>query len=321
VAVVGAPTVVGSRLREALAGYGVRGERVDLYGDAPADEALLSEYDGEARLIQSVDLAEIARHDVVFVCEAGETVRRIPGAAGPSTVVIDLIDCLPPSGSSSPTVPQSTAPGAPRGGCYSVPHPLALLLAELLRPLEEELGLGEVTGVVVRPAADFGEAGLEELRDQTVRLLRFADVPMEVFGRQLAFNVIPQAELSRLEPGLETRIARELSGLLGWPATRATVRLMTAALFHGHALQLRVRPVGTPTLDEVWEVLRRGGLYDPHAKVRPATPLEVTGEPGARVADVSQDGLGGFWIGAVAGETGGKAADHAVRLAARLGVL
>jgi aspartate-semialdehyde dehydrogenase len=296
--------VAGSHVREALAGYGVPGDRVDLYSAAPSEEALLSEYDGEARLVPGLDLPAIAEHDAVFICESGELVRRIPGAVGPSTVVIDLLDCLP---AAPPT--------------YAVPHPLSLLFAELLRPVEQAIGLAEVTAVAIRPAADFGDAGLEELREQTVRLLRFAEVPKEVFGRQLAFNVIPQAELSELEPGLEPRIARELGGLLGWTGPRATVRLVTAPLFHGHALQLRVRPGRATTLEELREVLRRAGLFDPQERSRAATPLEVTGEPGARLAEIAEDGLAGFWLSAVAGETGGKAADHAVRLASRLGVL
>ncbi|HET9300407.1 MAG TPA: hypothetical protein VFO11_10710, partial [Candidatus Polarisedimenticolaceae bacterium] len=52
VAVVGAETPAGARLRAALAASGFPGARLDLFGDNPGEEAVLSEYAGEARLIQ-----------------------------------------------------------------------------------------------------------------------------------------------------------------------------------------------------------------------------------------------------------------------------
>ena len=64
VALVGADTVDGSRVRGALARSRVSGSRVDLYGTTHG-EVVLSEYAGEARLIQEPELyrqvAETAR--------------------------------------------------------------------------------------------------------------------------------------------------------------------------------------------------------------------------------------------------------------------
>ena len=62
-------------------------------------------------------------------------------------------------------------------GRLAVPHPVAILLADLLAPLERELGLRDAVAVVLRPAADFGQDGIEELREQTVRLLNFSEIP------------------------------------------------------------------------------------------------------------------------------------------------
>ena len=67
IAVIGATTPDGSRVRERLAGFGVPGSRVDLYGGSRG-EALISEYDGEARLVQEPDPDETGDHDVIFLC-------------------------------------------------------------------------------------------------------------------------------------------------------------------------------------------------------------------------------------------------------------
>ena len=88
IAVVGASSPDGSRIREALSRAGVPGARVALYGET-GGEAVLSEYADEARLIQEVDLDEIAGREVVFLCEAGASAAAVrtlvapdPGPAG-----------------------------------------------------------------------------------------------------------------------------------------------------------------------------------------------------------------------------------------------
>jgi hypothetical protein len=320
VAVVGAASDDGARLREALAAAGVPGARVDLYGggghdcDAAGNEVALGEYDDEPRVIQPPDITEVARHDVIFICEEGPVSRRIANEIGPGSIVIDLLDCLPPE-----TYPRRThvdldpgPAGTVEGGCFSVPHPLTLVLVELLVPLERAFGIVEATAVIMRPAADFGVRGLDELREQTIGLLRFAEVPVATFGRQLAFNLIPQHALPAGGRDVEARIVRETTALVGWPEPRLGVRLVVAPIFHGHGLHLRFRLAQPATDRDVARLLGEStNLADGGV-----TPLEA----GERVcwADLSHDGLGGFWLWAVCGEAPRRGAEQAVRLAARL---
>ena len=74
VAVVGATTPQGTRLREALARRRVAGARVNLFG-AEEGEAVISEYAGEARLVQQASPADVVEHEIIFLCEAGELAR------------------------------------------------------------------------------------------------------------------------------------------------------------------------------------------------------------------------------------------------------
>jgi aspartate-semialdehyde dehydrogenase len=318
VAVIGAPTLDGGCVRDALVSAGVPGSRVDLYGST-CGEVVLSEYAGEARMIQEPVLAEIVEHEIVFICEEGEVSRRIASVATPDCLIIDLVDCLPaharPRRVQLDVDSDIDRPGS--GGCFVVPHPLALLIAGLLQPLEREIGVAEAMAVVIRPAADFGEPGIKELREQTIRLLSFAEVPIETFGRQLAFNVIPQTRLAGLEPGVESRIAAETSELLGWNEPRFGVRLLAAPIFHGHGLQMHFRPRVEVSLERVLSVLREAGSLGEGEAA--ATPLEA--EARVSLSDISWDGLGGFWMWAVAGETAALGAEQAVQLAARLRLL
>jgi len=313
VAIVGASTPQGTALREALARYGVSGSKVDLYG-GDGGEAVISEYDGEARLIQDPELVEIVAHDVVYLCQRGALVRDVARTAGPGTLVIDMAGGL---GQSASLADPDLEPAATRdlGGVLAVAHPLAAIIAELLRELDRCLGVERVEAVVLRPAADYGEAGLEELREQTVHLLNFAELPISVFGRQLAFNVLAD------DSGEEQKIVQDLEALLGWSDRRLALRLVTVPVFRGHCFQLHFRLRAESSVEEIGTVLGEGRMLQPPGADQPTTPLEVAAEIRIGLSNLSEDGLGGYWLWAVAGEATAAGADRAVRLAASLGGL
>lgn len=296
VAVVGAETPAGARLRAALAASGFPGARLDLFGDNPGEEAVLSEYAGEARLIQPASPGEVSGHGVVFLCERGDTVRRLVRQSGPGVTYIDLVDAVGNERTEARVL--------------RVPSPVALLLADLLRPLQAAFGVREAVAVVLRPAADHGQPGLDELRDQTVRLLSFASVPKEVFGRQLAFNVLPGDS--------EAALAAEVAHLVGWEAPRLAVSSAVVPVFHGHTVLLRVLPEGRVEAEELEAVLRQAeGLRGPAATTA-ETPMDAAEGTGIEVARVREDGLGGLWLWVVAGDAAAAAAEQALRMAAGL---
>jgi aspartate-semialdehyde dehydrogenase len=315
IAVIGATTPDGSRVRERLAVLGVPGSRVDLYGGSRG-EAVISEYDGEARLIQEPDPGETGDHDVIFLCEAGEAAEQAAARARSESLIIDVVGSL--TGEDRPPLVHmdiNPEEAEERRGRLAVPHPAALLLAELLEPLERRLGLEEVVALVIRPAADFGEAGVEELRQQTVQLLSFAEIPVETFGRQLAFNLIPQAMLDADTQSLSSRICGDVARLLGWPRNLMTLRLLVAPVFFGHSLQLRIRTAKKATLDLVREALGDHHFSYSTKEMAESTPMDVSGESTTNLYAVEEDGLGGFWLLAVAGELGDRGAEQAVRIA------
>ena len=92
VAVVGAPTAEGACIRKALAARGVPANCVDLYGTT-AGEVVLSDYAGEARMIQDPELVELASHQLIFLCERGELAGQLARMAS-DAVIIDLHDSL-----------------------------------------------------------------------------------------------------------------------------------------------------------------------------------------------------------------------------------
>ncbi len=318
VAVVGAASPLGTQIREELARCRVAGGRVNLYGSDPGGEVVLSEYDGEARMIQEPDVDEVLGHDVVFLCETGKAVQSIVGEGDPEALLVDVAGGVRQAESAPLLLSPEQADSLGDDCCLlRVPHPLTAVLAEILGPIERTCGLERATAVVLRPAADFGEDGVEELRDQTVRLLNFADAPKEVFGRQLVFNVVPQRLFDR-EAHVERRIREELRRLFSWEQDRFSVQLVTVPVFYGHAVALNVIPAGETGTAELVELLADRTGLDVALEDGVATPVEVTGDRRTSIAELSADGLGGFWLWVVVGEASRAVAAQAIAAAGRL---
>ena len=124
--------------------------------------------------------------------------------------------------------------------------------------------------------------------------------------------MIPQSRLACDPPDLDALIAGDLTEMLGWDRARLTMRMLTVPVFYGHSVQLRVRFEREVPVDASRSCWGSGRRRD---AVRPATPLDLSGERETSIYEVSEDGLGGFWLMALAGETDDRGAEHAVRLA------
>ena len=200
-----------------------------------------------------------------------------------------------------------------------MPHSISVVLGELLKPIEDAFGVVSATAFVLRPAADFGQEGVEELRDQTVGLLRFEKPPASVFGRQLAFNVIPQHLIPGAGEALVRRVEGEVADLLRWNERRLAIQLAAVPVFYGHTAAVRLRLRGEASLPQVTAALApRAPGPRPVGKGAPGTPMEAAAGPAATLSHVSEDGASGFWVWLIAGEAAAASARAAVDLAAAL---
>jgi len=233
IAVLGAASPAGAHVKAALADRGIPGGRVALFG-LQREVAVLSEYDGEARLVQAAAELDAATYGAIFVCELGHDVAGLTQAAVSGTLVVDMTGTIPGA------VLKGASGDSTEARLVAVPHAVTLLLAGLLAPIQRAIGVTRVSAFVLRPASDFGEGGLEELREQTVHLLRFEPTPTEVFGRQLAFNVLPEHLFPLGEDAAATRVIRETRAILGTPDLPIALSQVLVPVFFGHAIAVHV---------------------------------------------------------------------------------
>ena len=309
IAITGAASEPGRGVRESIAEQSVPVERVRLL-EKRSEEAIISEYAGQAVLIGALEPEQLVDRDLVFLCGSARETRLCLGwerKAG--ALFVDLAGEAAAQGV-APVVNVAVNPGRLIGAPATVaaPHPISFALTSALAPLERELGLVSVEATALRPVSDFGEPGIEELHRQTVGLLNFTEYPREVFGHQLAFNLLPQSLF-------------EVAGVFGWESARATVRAFVAPVFHGHALILHLR-LGRPVdRREIAKLLAGAeGIAVSLNGVGAVSPVEAAGQKEIRIAEIAPDGVteGGWWLWLFGGDIPAGAARNAVEIAGRL---
>ena len=325
IAVTGAAGVVGKTLRTALAERKVPSEQLRFL-DRATDEAILSEYAGQATLIGALEPEAIADSDVVFLCgptEESETClgweRRI------ESICVDLSGAAL-SRPGVPVVNLSVNGGAldRRPRLVAAPHPISLAVTSVLLPIDRAAAIERCAGVVLRPVSDFGEEAVDELVRQTVSLFNFETIPKDVLGRQMAFNVVPQAayDADHGQPALNARLASEVDRIMGWKAPRATMRVLVAPVFHGHVAQLHLTLGGAADAPALRRALgATEGIVLPGRGRSVSSPVEAAAQDGADMTvDLLGDGVDSrsCWISIVGSRLTEGAAGNAVEIAGRL---
>jgi aspartate-semialdehyde dehydrogenase len=251
---------------------------------------------------------------VVFVCEVGHDGASLVRAAASGTLVVDMTASLPGAALAG----SSTASADAR--LVVVPHAVTTLLYSLLAPLQLAIGLTRVSAHVLRPASDFGEAGLEELREQTVHLLRFEPMPTAVFGRQLAFNVLPEHLFPLGEEHSSARVVREARELLGTPDLPFAFSQSLVPLFFGHGIAAHVELAGSDR-DQALAAWRAAPDVAIAADTDVGATLDAPESAGLLIARADATGESGLRVWVLGSEAGATAAGRAIAAGVAYGVL
>ncbi len=237
-AVVGASTLLGKELAEELKRATTVVWDLTLL-DAEESGGQITAAGDEALVIQAISAEAFAGVDVAFFAGEGATALgfwKIAHAAGAS--VVDLTGALegqPQVLVRSPFVRGGAAPDLATEAIVSA-HPAAVMLA-LANARLQPLGVSRIAATLLQPASELGDAGVEEVHQQTVGLLSFKPRIKAVFDVQVAFNVVASLG-DAAKANLETvrgRIYRHIGVLSGGAVTDTiALQLIQVPVFHGY---------------------------------------------------------------------------------------
>jgi len=294
IAIVGSTSPVGKELKDLVQESGIPFGNVKLI-DTEEYAGLLQEFAGQIQITQVISPSAFDNVDIAFFACSPEimTAFTASGARLPE-VSIDLTQTGRPgtlflNGLTSLSLINTI--GSDRGSAYFVsPHPSVIALARVLSALHRSFPIESVSVTILEPASERGAAAIDELQEQTVRLLNFQPAESKFFKGQIAFNLLPETEAAS---GTENLIRTQLAAILEASVPPPNLMVIQAPVFHAESFSMFVRFSGTPTptLDELRRCLADAGgaLTVNDAPAEAPSPVSVVGSDKVHIGRISQD--------------------------------
>jgi aspartate-semialdehyde dehydrogenase len=208
-------------------------------------------------------------------------------------------------------------------GLIALPGSAGVALATALAPLHALAGLERAEVATYQAVSGSGRSGMEELAAETVALLSGKKARGRAYGRQIAFNVIPQVDALEAD-GVsreERRLWHETRRVLDLPHLEINATAVRVPVFFGHSLAVHARFARPASVADAAAMLRRGKgicVVDGDEVADLPTPATVATEPdkvyvGRMRADLTRDCALNFWV--VADNVRKCAAHNAVSVA------
>jgi aspartate-semialdehyde dehydrogenase len=208
-------------------------------------------------------------------------------------------------------------------GLIALPGSASVALATALAPLHALAGLERAEVATYQAVSGSGRGAMDELAGETVAMLSGKKARGRAFGRQIAFNVIPQVDTLEAD-GVsreERRLWEECRRVLDLPRLEINATAVRVPVFFGHSLAVHARFERPLSVADAAAVLQRGtglSVIQPDSSTEFPTPATLAMAPdkvyvGRLRADLTRDRALNFWV--VADNVRKCAAHNAVSVA------
>jgi aspartate-semialdehyde dehydrogenase len=328
IAVVGVTSLIGEAVIDELRARKMAFAELHALEDVRNVGRPVSGEEGAAAALPVSDVAafDFSRVDLAFFCGRAVLSERYAEAAAAHAWVIDGSPAFR-ARTDVPLVAADVNPAAldsvGQRGLIALPGSASVALATALAPLHAMAGLERVEVATYQAVSGSGRGAMDELAGETVAMLSGKKAKGRAFGRQIAFNVIPQVDTLD-EDGVsreERRLWEESKRLLDLPQLAVNATAVRVPVFFGHSLAVHAlfsRPV---SVADAAAVLQRGtgiSLIEAQSSAEFPTPATLATAPdrvyvGRLRADLTRDRALNFWV--VADNVRKCAAHNAVSVA------
>lgn len=296
-AIVGSASLLGRELREILAEKPLPAA-IKLIGAEDETSLTLTEHAGEAVVMTALDEDNLSGAQVVLLAGSSASSRRaqeILERTATRAALVDLTGFHEDSPRARLRAPMVEAPGqvAAPDAIHVIAHPAAIALALFFSHVHRRYPIRRCLVHVFEPASERGQAGVEELQQQTVSLLTFKGLPKRVFDEQLGFNLLARygSEAPQSLEHFELRIERHLASLLaaqGGPPM-PSLRLIQAPVFHGYSFSIWAELEENPGPEALERALAAQQIDVRSAELEAPTAVGFAGQSGVAVGAIRTD--------------------------------
>ena len=325
-AIVGATGAVGVEALQVLEKRNFPLKKLRLLASARSAGKTMR-YKGEDIIIEELKEDSFEGIDMAIFSAGGSVSKQFaPIAAKDGCVVIDNSSAFRMDESVPLVVPEINAV-ALKGHKNIIANPNCTTIVTLmaLYPLHQTFKVKRVFASSYQAVSGTGAQAVTELERQVKQVVNGESVTMEVYPKQIAFNVLPQVDVF-LESGYtkeEMKMQNEGAKIMSHPSFKATVTCVRVPVYRAHAVAVAAEFEIPITPHAARGVLERAPgievVDDPSKNIYP-TPLDVSGKDNCQVGRIRADcafenGLS-FWV--VGDQLLKGAALNAVQIAERL---
>ncbi len=325
VVIVGASSLRGKELKEVIEEGSLPATEISLL-DEESVAGTLAEAGGEPVVIQTVTEESFEHARLAFFAgEAAFAAAHWQEAQRAGASVIDLSGGLAEFPSAVDWIPalDSLLPrreNRAQGAVYISPASPVIVACSAVAALGP-FGIERMAIVFLQPVSERGQAGIGELESQTVKLLSFQPIAQEVFGAQVAFNLLDRfgegsgASLAQAREAIARGVHRYLAGRAPVPA----LQLIQAPVFHSTAFSIYAELRAAPNPEMLARSAAAAGIQVTNAEEAAPSNVSVAGAAGPVIGRLERDPNveRGWWLWGAADNLR-LAATNAVQIAERL---
>lgn len=143
-------------------------------------------------------------------------------------------------------------------GIIANPNCSTIQMVVALKPLYDAAGIERVNVCTYQAVSGTGKSAVEELADQSARLLNGQKIEPRVYPRQIAFNVLPHIDVF-MDNGYtkeEMKMVWETQKIIEDPAIRVNPTAVRVPVFYGHSEALHIETRDKLSATQARKILR-----------------------------------------------------------------
>jgi aspartate-semialdehyde dehydrogenase len=179
-------------------------------------------------------------------------------------------------------------------GIIANPNCSTIQMVVALKPIHDVAKIKRVVVTTFQSVSGTGKKAMDELLQQTVDLLNFKEIKIQVYPHQIAFNVLPHID-KFLENGYtkeEMKMVNETKKIIGDPSIKVTATTVRVPVFRGHSESVNIETERKLTTKEVREILSKAPgivVIDNPEKNEYPLPIYASGRDEVFVGRIRED--------------------------------
>lgn len=241
------------------------------------------EFRGESLIVQDVEQFDWSQVQIgLFSPGAAVSAIHAPKAAAAGCVVVDNTSCFRYEEDVPLVVPEvnpERIADFKNRGIIANPNCSTIQMVVALKPIYDAVGIERINVCTYQSVSGTGKKAIEELAQQTARLLNGKPCEAVVYPKQIAFNVLPQIDVF-LDNGYtkeEMKMVWETRKILGDDRIQVNPTTVRVPVFYGHSEAVHIETGEKITAAQARQLLARApGVQVLDERVPGGYPTAVT---------------------------------------------